>query len=128
MAVIECPHCGAQVPVEDGASVRSGHSAQSGGPCEWVMREGEEERHRCPDMAPATEPTTNARRKDPSPRIREAVELVAAQAGCDEEEALTRLRERAASVQYRVHDYALLVIQGMVRFGAMPSDGSASVA
>jgi AmiR/NasT family two-component response regulator len=70
----------------------------------------------------------NARRKDPSPRIREAVQLVAAQGGCDEEEALTRLRERAASVQYRVHDYALLVIQGMVRFDSMPSDGSASVA
>jgi AmiR/NasT family two-component response regulator len=69
-----------------------------------------------------------AKRKDPSPRIREAVQLVAAQGGWNEEEAFTRLRERAESVQYRVHDYALLVIQGMVRFDSMPCDGSASVA
>jgi hypothetical protein len=52
----------------------------------------------------------------PSPRTQEAVRIVAGQLGCDEDEALIRLRERAASVQYRVHNYALLVIEGMVRF------------
>jgi hypothetical protein len=56
--------------------------------------------------------TTN----QPSPRTAEAVLLVAAQLGCGEDEALHRLRERAASMDYRVHDYALLVIEGMVKF------------
>jgi hypothetical protein len=44
------------------------------------------------------------------------VRLVADQLGCDEVEARTQLQERAASMQYRLHDYALLVIEGMVRF------------
>ena len=57
-----------------------------------------------------------ATEKTPSPRTQEAVRIVAAQLGCDEEEALARLRERAASVQYRLHNYALLVIQGIVTF------------
>ena len=52
----------------------------------------------------------------PSPRTQEAVRMVADQLGCDEDEALIRLRERAESVQYRLHNYALLVIEGMVRF------------
>jgi AmiR/NasT family two-component response regulator len=56
------------------------------------------------------------RRNEPSPRTLEAVGIVAAQLGCGEAEALERLRERAASLQYRVHQYALLVIEGMVRF------------
>ncbi|MDQ1476275.1 MAG: hypothetical protein QOE62_1504 [Actinomycetota bacterium] len=55
-------------------------------------------------------------RKLPSARIQEAVRLVADQLGCDEVEARTQLQERAASMQYRLHDYALLVIEGMVRF------------
>ena len=54
----------------------------------------------------------------PSARTQEAVRIVAGQLGCGEEEALTRLRERAESVQYRLHNYALLVIEGIVRFDA----------
>lgn len=57
-----------------------------------------------------------ATRKGPSPRALQAVSLIAAQLGCDEAEALLRLRERAASMQYRLHNYALLVLEGMVRF------------
>ena len=57
-----------------------------------------------------------ATRNPPSPRTLEAVRVVAAQLACDEEEALRRLRERAESLQYRVHTYALMVIDGMVRF------------
>lgn len=52
----------------------------------------------------------------PSPRTQEAVRMIADELGCSDEEALRRLQERAANVQYRVHDYALLVLQGMVRF------------
>ena len=56
------------------------------------------------------------RRAVPSSRTREAAALVAAQLDCDEEEALTQLRERAQKLQYRDHDYALMIIEGMVRF------------
>jgi hypothetical protein len=55
-------------------------------------------------------------RRQPSTRTLEAVSLVAAQLGCSDEEALSRLEERARAFQYRVHDYALLVIDGIVRF------------
>ena len=48
MAVIECPHCGAPVHVDEPSMVRSGHNASSGKPHEWVMREGGTEVHRCP--------------------------------------------------------------------------------
>ena len=48
MAVIECPHCGAPVHVDEPATVRSGHSAASGKPRQWVMRERGNEIHRCP--------------------------------------------------------------------------------
>jgi hypothetical protein len=51
-----------------------------------------------------------------SSRTAEAARIVADQLGCSEEEALARLRERAFSLQYRVHDYARLVTDGMVRF------------
>jgi hypothetical protein len=54
--------------------------------------------------------------KPPSPRIPEAVQIVARQLRCDDDEAMTRLRERAEYGQYRLHDYALLVIEGIVRF------------
>jgi AmiR/NasT family two-component response regulator len=54
--------------------------------------------------------------KPPAPRIYEAVQVVTEQLGCDEDEAMARLRERAKYGQYRLHDYALLVIEGMVRF------------
>jgi AmiR/NasT family two-component response regulator len=54
--------------------------------------------------------------KPPSPRIKQAAQIVAEQLGCDEEEAMTRLRERAEYGQYRLHNYALLVIEGIVRF------------
>jgi hypothetical protein len=57
-----------------------------------------------------------ALKKPPSARIRQAVSIVADQLGCDEAEALARLRERAEALQYRLHNYALLVIEGMVRF------------
>jgi hypothetical protein len=56
------------------------------------------------------------KRYGPSPRTLEAARIIAAQLGCDEDEALTQLRERAKALQYRVHNYALLVIEGMVRF------------
>ncbi|MDQ1458658.1 MAG: hypothetical protein QOI08_142 [Actinomycetota bacterium] len=55
-------------------------------------------------------------RKLPSARVREAVALVADQLGFDETEALAQLQARAESLQYRLHNYALLVIEGMVRF------------
>jgi hypothetical protein len=54
--------------------------------------------------------------KPQAPRIREAVHVVAEQIGGDEDEAMARLRERAEYGQYRLHDYALLVIEGIVRF------------
>jgi hypothetical protein len=54
--------------------------------------------------------------KPPSPRIYEAVQVVAEQLGCDGNEAMTRLRERAEYGQYRLYNYALLVIEGIVRF------------
>jgi AmiR/NasT family two-component response regulator len=62
-------------------------------------------------------PETN-RRHPWTPRTLEAVAIIAAQLGCDEDEALRRLRERAESLQYRVHNYAQLVIDGIVRFDA----------
>ena len=49
MAEIECPHCGSSVDVEEPGKVRSGHSASSGEPREWVMRELGDEVHRCDD-------------------------------------------------------------------------------
>jgi hypothetical protein len=55
-------------------------------------------------------------RYGPSPRTLEAARVVAAQLGCDEEQALHRLRERAESLHYRVHSYAQMVIEGMIRF------------
>jgi hypothetical protein len=54
--------------------------------------------------------------RQPSPRITQAAQLVATQLGCDYHEAMHRLRERAESLQYRVYNYALLVIEGMVSF------------
>jgi hypothetical protein len=51
MAVIECPHCGASVHIDDQSKVRSGHSAASGQPREWVMRAAGDEVHRCPEAA-----------------------------------------------------------------------------
>jgi hypothetical protein len=51
MAVIECPHCGAPVHVDDESMVRSGHSDASGEQRAWVMREAGDEVHRCPDIA-----------------------------------------------------------------------------
>ncbi|MDQ1435413.1 MAG: hypothetical protein QOF59_2229 [Actinomycetota bacterium] len=55
-------------------------------------------------------------RYGPSPRTLEAARVVAAQLGCDDQEALRRLRERAESLQYRVHSYAQMVIDGLIRF------------
>jgi hypothetical protein len=54
--------------------------------------------------------------KPRSPRIYEAVQVIAEQLGCDEDEAMTRLHERAECGQYRLHDDAVLVIDGIVRF------------
>ncbi len=42
--------------------------------------------------------------------------MIATQLGCDEDEALRRLLERSESLQYRVHHYAQLVVEGIVRF------------
>ncbi len=52
----------------------------------------------------------------------EAVRIVARQLGCDDEEAFRLLRERAERLQYRVHNYACLVIDGIVRFDLPPID------
>jgi hypothetical protein len=49
MAVIECPHCGTPVRVNEPGTVRCGHTASSGEPREWVMHEGRDVVHRCPD-------------------------------------------------------------------------------
>ena len=58
-----------------------------------------------------------ANRRHPwSARTLEAVRIIAAQLGCDEDEALRRLLERSESLQYRVHHYAQLVVEGIVRF------------
>jgi serine/threonine-protein kinase RIO1 len=57
-----------------------------------------------------------ARVRVPSPRTVEAACIIASQVGCDEEEALVLLRDRAASFQYRVHTYAQMVIDGIIRF------------
>jgi hypothetical protein len=54
--------------------------------------------------------------RTPSPRICKAAQIIAEQRGCDEDEAMTRLRERAESLLYRPYNYALLVIEGIVRF------------
>ena len=54
--------------------------------------------------------------KPPSTRIHDAVQIIAEQLGCDEDEAMTRLRERAEYGQYRLHDYAGLVVDGIIRF------------
>jgi hypothetical protein len=51
-----------------------------------------------------------------SPRTQQAVRIVAAQLRCSDEEALVRLRDRANDGQYRLHDYAGLVIDGIIRF------------
>jgi hypothetical protein len=51
-----------------------------------------------------------------STRTRKAVAIVAQQLGCSEDEALGRLVERAGIGQYRLHDYAGLVVDGMIRF------------
>jgi hypothetical protein len=115
MAVIECPHCGAPVHVDNEAKVRTGHSDASGRPREWVIREAGDEVHRCPDSHPSALPKQHG----PSPRTQEAVHIIAVQLGSDEDEALTQLRDRAKSLQYRAHDYALFVIEGMVRFDSM---------
>jgi hypothetical protein len=53
---------------------------------------------------------------EPSPRIQEAVEIIAVQLDCTEDEALIRLRERAEYGQYRLHNYAQLVVDGIIRF------------
>jgi hypothetical protein len=50
------------------------------------------------------------------PRMHEAVRVIAGQLGCSNEEALEHLRTRSAALQYRVYDYARLVVEGMVRF------------
>jgi AmiR/NasT family two-component response regulator len=54
--------------------------------------------------------------RPPSPRIHEAAQIIAEQLGCDEDEAMTRLRERAEYGQYRLHNYAVLVVDGIVKF------------
>jgi hypothetical protein len=50
----------------------------------------------------------------------EATRVIAQRLGCDEDEALRRLGERAETLQYRIHDYAKLVIDGIVRFDPEP--------
>ena len=57
-----------------------------------------------------------------TPRTAEATQLIALQIGCDEKEALRHLRERAEALQYRVHDYAKLVLDGIVRFAPDPPE------
>jgi hypothetical protein len=57
-----------------------------------------------------------ATRDSISPRTQQAVRIVATQLRCSDEEALLRLRERADSGQYRLHDYARLVVDGIIRF------------
>jgi hypothetical protein len=56
------------------------------------------------------------KRNPPSPRIEKAVQMVAAQLGCDEDDAMIRLCDRAEYGQYRLYDYAQLVIDGIVKF------------
>jgi AmiR/NasT family two-component response regulator len=52
----------------------------------------------------------------PTPCTQEAVRIVATQLGCDEDEAFTRLRERADALPYRLHTYAEMVIDGIILF------------
>jgi hypothetical protein len=61
-----------------------------------------------------------------SPRTRAAIRVVAEQAGCSEDEALGRLVERASIGQYRLHDYAGLVLDGMIRFEPIEPPAAAS--
>jgi hypothetical protein len=63
----------------------------------------------------------STRNDGPSPRISEAVGIVAEQVGCGEDEALRRLTERADAFQYRIHNYALFVIDGIIRFDPDPA-------
>jgi hypothetical protein len=58
----------------------------------------------------------SATRDSISPRTQQAVRIVATQLECSDEEALRRLRERANVGQYRLHDYAGLVVDGIIRF------------
>ena len=58
-----------------------------------------------------------SRRDSPiTPVVQQAVEMIAGQLGCTEDEALGRLQARAEVGQYRLHNYARLVLDRIVRF------------
>jgi hypothetical protein len=69
-----------------------------------------------------------SRRSGPPTAITQsAVEMIVLQLGCSEAEALERLRTRAEYGQYRLHNYARLVVDGIVRFDAGHHEGPLSV-
>jgi hypothetical protein len=62
-----------------------------------------------------------SRRDSPvAPIVQEAVTMIAGQLGCTEPEALKRLQERAELGQYRLHNYARLVLDRIIRFDEPP--------
>jgi hypothetical protein len=62
-----------------------------------------------------------SRRESPvAPIVQEAVTMIAGQLGCTEPEALTRLQTRAELGQYRLHNYARLVLDRIIRFDEPP--------
>jgi ANTAR domain len=65
----------------------------------------------------------SARNTGVAPIVQQAVTMIAGQLGCTEPEALSRLQARAEVGQYRLHNYARLVIDRIVRFDEPPSSG-----
>jgi hypothetical protein len=62
-----------------------------------------------------------SRRDSPiAPIVQEAVTMIAGQLGCTEPEALSRLQARAELGQYRLHNYARLVLDRIIRFDEPP--------
>jgi predicted transcriptional regulator len=62
-----------------------------------------------------------SRRDSPiAPVVQEAVAMIAGQLGCTEAEALNRLQARAEVGQYRLHNYARLVLDRIIRFDEPP--------
>lgn len=63
-----------------------------------------------------------SRRESPvAPIVQEAVTMIAGQLGCTEPEALSRLQARAELGQYRLHNYARLVLDRIIRFDEPPA-------
>jgi hypothetical protein len=47
MTVIECPHCGTRVELQDDTIVRNGHNQSTQRPREWLILEDGVTVHRC---------------------------------------------------------------------------------